>query len=369
MSCSSLQEFGIGMRAFSPVQLYGDEEQSEDAATSAHQALPSIAAPAGTSCTPDLATPATSTAGPAAPFMFTPGIGLGIGSGAMPSGVTSTPDLTPVSRPNGLFGPPGSNMVPPAAAAAAAPGPYAAPPAHEVAAPATGTGRRGNMTSSSIASKAATEPSQRQPTGARTTLPASVAVNGTAAASGGAATAAASGGGIGAGSSSSRGVGGTSSSAAANSSRPNSRAAGTAAPAGLSSSSRRSNRGLSDSAAEAAAAAAAARGSSGLVVARAAAAADGPGSSRPSAGTGDASVQAGGFTGAAGLREDVFKQYIDQQMEVRANMAIGNCDYWVSPSGGCSPADDLYHCESSSLLDVWLLSAPAKMVQSAAVPL
>ena len=30
MLFGSMQEFGIGMRAFSPVQLYGDEAESED---------------------------------------------------------------------------------------------------------------------------------------------------------------------------------------------------------------------------------------------------------------------------------------------------------------------------------------------------
>eukprot|EP00878_Enallax_costatus_P037925 GHUV01043026.1.p1 GENE.GHUV01043026.1~~GHUV01043026.1.p1 ORF type:complete len:160 (+),score=80.79 GHUV01043026.1:45-482(+) len=67
--------------------------------------------------------------------------------------------------------------------------------------------------------------------------------------------------------------------------------------------------------AAAAAAAGSMRGSSVLDGARAAA--DGPGSSRPSsaAGVGGAPTSVAGFTGIGGLREDVFKQYVDQQME------------------------------------------------------
>uniref|UniRef100_A0A383V7N5 Anaphase-promoting complex subunit 4-like WD40 domain-containing protein n=1 Tax=Tetradesmus obliquus TaxID=3088 RepID=A0A383V7N5_TETOB len=355
---SASMDFGI--RALSPVQLLGspaDEAESAPPLQPAAGPAPgtsslrtpaapphtsaAAAAAAATVTPPALATPTDSlaSAGPgAAPFMFTPGIGLGYLNGADTTPLAGA-DITPVSMPAGA----GSDAVVVPAAVAQLNAAAAAAAPEPAAAPAEATGRPGSRRSSSSAGLDSRPPPAAgagKPGGRGSALPGAAAGAGSSVAGGGSSAASGGGAASGKGSGPSRSNSGVGLAAAAGaaagggtSSRAGSRPS-TGAGAGASAASggaaaggsRSSTRSSADGGADAAAPAAPAAGAVGSRPGSAASAgAEGAGAAELGAqGQGAeglllAAPRPGSAAAAAvavgGLREDVFRAYMDQHMK------------------------------------------------------
>lgn len=318
------------MRAFSPVQMGGDESTSDDAATSAlsrEVQLPPAAVATSILDAHEAATPVDSlqSMGPGGAFMITPGIGMGYAPDDSTSiAFTSMLDAAPISKLTGV--PASVGLEPPVAALRQVPPAITAAAAKQV--------NSSTLTNSSKPSTAPVATSQPPPAGrAVASASAAAAATSSAAVDAEAPAAAASGGGATAGTRSQRTSSTASGSASASMSRPNSRpgsaAGSTSTAAGGLGGRRPSGRGLLDATETTTNTAGGRSGGGGGGVSSAAGGVKAAGglSSRPSSAamTSAAAAAPSPAEAVSGLREDVFKEYIDQQMAVSYVNIVATC--------------------------------------------